>query len=111
SDFRFYLDLNRNGRFDRNGDAPVILTDNAGKARYVTTNGTLVSTNLPIPANTYLLTNYFVGDPEWIGVLARPQELHSADNQFISRYAYLVVPVGKTLDVNTMHNQAATQSV
>jgi hypothetical protein len=109
AEFRFYVDLNRNGRFDRNGGAPVIVNDNAGKPSYVGTNGTLVSTNLPI--KTYLETNYFVGDPEWIGVLARPEELHSADNQFISRFSYLVVPVGKTLDVNTMHNQAATQSV
>ena len=106
-EFRFYLDLNRNGRFDRNGDWPVVVRDNAGIPRYLGTNGTLVPTNLPI--TSYLVTNHFVGDPEWIGMTARPWDLHSADNQFISRYAYFVVPEGKTLDVNTMHNQAVTK--
>lgn len=107
TEFRYYLDLNRNGRFDANGNGPLVVLNNAGAPSYLGTNGAFVSTNLPI--NSYLVTNYFVGDPEWIGVLARPLELHSADNQFISRYAYLVVPEGKTLDVNTMHNQAFTK--
>jgi hypothetical protein len=70
----------------------------------------LVPPTFPTPAGIYLFTNYFVCDPEWIGVLARPQELHSADNPFVSRYSYYVTPAGKTLDVNTMHNQAATKA-
>ena len=50
TDFRFYLDLNRNGKFDTNGFVAEV--DNTGKA---TGN------------------NFFeVGDPEWIGVLERP---------------------------------------
>ena len=31
---------------------------------------------------------------------------HSPSNRFAYRYSYLVVPVGKTLDVNYIHNQA-----
>ncbi|HLX72247.1 MAG TPA: hypothetical protein VKV04_21730, partial [Verrucomicrobiae bacterium] len=54
----------------------------------------------------YLVSNNFVGDPEWIGVLERPQEMHSSDNKFVSRYAYLVVPAGSTLDINAVHNRA-----
>src|SRR5262249_8550821 len=50
-------------------------------------------------------SNWLLGDPEWIGVLSRPGELHAADNQFISRYAYEVIPIGQSLDINTMHNQ------
>jgi len=106
SDFRYYLDLNRNGRPDRNGNWPVAVATNGG-VYFVATNGSTYSATLPPPNNVYLLTNYFVGDPEWIGVLARPWEPHSADNPFVARYAFLVVPAGKTLDVNTMHNQAA----
>ena len=115
SEFRYYLDLNRNGRFDKNGSWPVVVVDNTGKPSYVSTNAAgqtiLVATNLPIATGTYLMTNYFVGDPEWIGVLERPEELHSADNHFIARYAYLVIPAGKTLDINTIHNQAKTKSL
>ena len=109
-EFRYYLDLNRNGRFDKNGTWPVVVTDNSGVPWYVNrTNGALVSTNLSISTiltNTYLLSDSFVGDPEWIGVLERPEELHSADNRFIARYAYIVIPAGKTLDVNYIHNRA-----
>ena len=108
AEFRFYLDLNRNGRYDANGNWPVVVSTPGG-LKYVSTNGAFISTNLPIASGTYLLTNIFVGDPEWIGVLERPEELHSADNRFIARYAYLVVPIGKTLDINTMHNQAVTK--
>ena len=110
ADFRFYLDLNRNGRFDKTGKWPVIV-NNGGTPSYVSTNGTFVPMNLPVPAGTYLLTNDLVGDPQWIGILARPLQLHSANNQFLSRYAYVVIPVGNTLDVNTMHNQAITKSL
>jgi hypothetical protein len=116
ADFRFYLDLNRNGKFDRNGNWPVMVNNPAtGTSAYLSTNAlgqyVMVNTNLPIAGGVWLLTNSFAGDPEWIGVLERPQRLHSADNRFIARYAYLVVPVGKTLDLNTMHNQAVTRSL
>jgi len=50
---------------------------------------------------------FFVGDPEWIGILEHPDQPHSANNKFLGRYAYLVVPSGKALDVNYIHNDAA----
>ncbi len=85
NEFRYYLDLNRNGLYDANGFLPVIGKDG-------------------LPTD---VTNFFVGDPEWIGSLERPEFLHSADNRFVNRYTYVVVPAGNTLDLNTMHNQAA----
>ncbi|HKI71889.1 MAG TPA: hypothetical protein VKA81_05900, partial [Verrucomicrobiae bacterium] len=84
SEFRFYLDLNRNGRFDTNG-----------VQRIFDTNGVIA------PATALL-----VGDPEWIGILEHPDWPHSSSNQFIGRYAFVVVPAGKTLDINYLHNNA-----
>ncbi len=95
-DFRFYLDLNRNGRYDTNGLWPVI-GPNGG---FLRPDGTESSS--PIGA----LTNFFVGDPEWIGVLADPTKPHSRTNRFVARYAYVVVPLGQALDINFIHNQA-----
>ena len=83
SDFRFYLDFNRNRLFETNGWLPTWMSNR------LTT-----------------VTNFFVGDPEWIGVLERPDRPHSGSNLFIGRYAYLVQPVGKTLDLNFIHNHA-----
>ena len=82
-DFRFYLDLNRNGRFDPNGFVPV--TDSTGA-----TNG---------------LFSFQVGDPEWIGGLERPDMPHGPNNQFLYRYAFIAVPAGNALDANYIHNQ------
>ena len=48
-----------------------------------------------------------VGDPHWIGVLKNPTEPHSRENQFVGRYAYMVVPVSKALDLNNIHNNFA----
>jgi hypothetical protein len=87
NDFRFYLDFNRNRLFDSNGLLRVW-------ARGQPTTE----------------TNFFVGDPEWIGVLERPDRPHSRSNLFIGRYAYLVQPVGKTLDLNFIHNHAKPTS-
>jgi len=98
NEFRFYYDINRNGRYDMNGSAPVISSDPANP--YYNTNGVPI-TGI-IPGNT--LSNFMVGDPEWIGVLERPDFPHSSSNRFVSRYAYLVAPAGNTLDVNYMHN-------
>jgi hypothetical protein len=99
NDFRFYLDLNRNGRFDANGLLPVISPDPANP--YYDTNGnTMRNIN---PGNT--LSNLMVGDPEWIGVLERPDAPYGPNNKFIARYAFIAVPVGNTLDLNAIHNQ------
>jgi hypothetical protein len=85
TDFRFYLDLNRNARFETNGLYPIL--DNNGD-----------------PVGTQQME--FVGDPEWIGVLEHPLFPHSRTNRFIGRYAYIVLPIGKSLDINFIHNQA-----
>lgn len=82
---RFYLDLNRNGRFETNG---YIFQRNVG--------GVAIDTNRV----------WHVGDPEWIGVLADPDRPHSGNNRFLYRIAYLVVPADQTVDLNHAHNQA-----
>jgi hypothetical protein len=83
SDFRFYLDLNRNGQFDDTG-AQVPNVDNTGF-----TNGTISE----------------IGDPQWVGVLERPDTTHGPNNKFISRYAFIALPIGNSLDLNHIHNQ------
>jgi hypothetical protein len=96
NEFRFFLNLNRNTdiggnlRFDPSGLLPVIGA-----------NG------LPItdPPGV-VVSNFFVGDPQWIGGLQRPEFSHSATNLFAYRYAYFVVPAGQTLDINNIHNDA-----
>jgi hypothetical protein len=91
-DFRYYRDMNRNGQYDRSGYGPVTNILAGNPFAVVGTNGLFVS-------------NYFVGDPEWIGALERPGLPHSATNKFTHRYAYIAIPAGKTLDVNYIHNQ------
>jgi hypothetical protein len=83
NDFRFFLDLNRNGFFEPTGLAPLSVGPNRQ-------------------------TNYgvVIGDPQWIGVLERPDQRHSESNRFVGRYAFVVVPAGKTLDINYVHNMA-----
>jgi hypothetical protein len=93
SDFRFWVDINRNGRFETNGFLP-----------YIGENG-LQDLNGPWPAG-FGASNNFNGEPEWIGVLRDPLNRHSATNPFVSRYAYMVLPIGKTLDFNYIHNWA-----
>jgi hypothetical protein len=83
-DFRYYLDLNRNGRFDGNGLVPE-------------------TNNLNLPTG---ITNFMVGDPEWIGVLERPDAPYGPNNKFIARYAFIALPIGNTLDLNYIHNDA-----
>lgn len=85
NDFRFYLDLNRNGRYDTNGWVE-------DQNNFGTTNG----------LGTY---SFEVGDPEWIGVLAHPDQPHGPNNPFIARYCFIAVPAN-SLDLNDIHNQA-----
>jgi hypothetical protein len=85
TEFRYYLDLNRNGRFEPTGWFNEVN-----------------SLGQPLPG-----LSFFVGDPQWIGVLEFPDRAHSANNQFIGRFTYLVQPTGGTLDINYIHNQAA----
>jgi hypothetical protein len=93
SEFRFYLDLNRNGQFDANGLVPNVEWDSVSGS--VVTNGTTTE----------------VGDPEWIGVLERPDTSHGPNNKFLSRYAFIALPVGNSLDLNYIHNQAMTRAL
>ncbi len=88
NDFRFYYDLNQNERFEDTGLLMVL--NNSGRAAG--------------------FSNYFVGDPQWIGVLEQLNAMHSASNRFIGRYAFVVLPSGKTLDLNYIHNQAKWRS-
>ena len=91
-DFRFYLDFNRNRQFETNG----FLYNLDASERPIVEQ-----------LNGQNVTNFyrFVGDPEWIGVLARPDLPHSETNRFVGRMAYLVLPAGKSLDLNYIHNQ------
>jgi hypothetical protein len=91
NEFRYYVDLNRNGRFDPTGW--LIITNNGQPVRDPITQ-------LPI-------VNYMVGDPQWIGGLEFPDRTHGPNNKFIWRYAYMVLPASSTLDVNYVYNQAA----
>jgi len=88
-DFRFWVDINRNGRFETNGYQTTFVNN-------ATTSGT---EDIAFGSNAVLN-----GEPEFIGVLKNPLYHHSSSNQFIGRYAYLVLPVGKTLDLNYIHN-------
>jgi hypothetical protein len=91
-DFRYYIDLNRNGVHDTNGFG----TNYAG--------GAFLFDNTTVPPTP--LTTTFVGDPEWIGVLDKPYLPHSSSNQFVARYAFFAVPIGNDLDLNYIHNDA-----
>ncbi|HEX3857151.1 MAG TPA: hypothetical protein VHY30_07645, partial [Verrucomicrobiae bacterium] len=84
NDFRFYLDLNRNGKFEDSG--LISETNNFG-----------VATGNSVPE---------IGDPQWIGVLERPDAPHGPNNKFLSRYAFVCLPAGGALDLNAIHNQA-----
>src|SRR5690242_13939241 len=53
------------------------------------------------------LSNAPYGDPLWIGVLDKPWKAEGADNRYIARLDYSVVPAGKMLDLNTIHNAAS----
>ncbi len=94
-DFRFYLDLNRNGTFESNGFFPLIDMNER-----------------PVPGATptSVIEYYHTGDPEWIGMTAQAGLPHSPTNRFIGRYAYAVVPAGRTLDINTIHNDAGNNA-
>jgi hypothetical protein len=93
NDFRFYLDLNRNGNFeDTSGSMPQ--TNNFGQQ-------ILDANNNPINVPE-------IGDPQWIGVLERPDAPHGPNNKFLSRYAFVCLPAGGALDLNAIHNNAYT---
>ncbi len=69
-------------------------------------NGIFDTNNWAAGTNTY-----GPGDPEWIGVLERPDALHSPNNRFTSRYAFIAIPADGALDLNYIHNQAFQKNV
>ncbi len=89
---RFWLDINRNGMFEPSGDLAEV--DAFGALTFATNN--------------------YVGDPEWKGVLqysfptnyGEEWPRHSRTNKFVGRYAWVVVPYGKSLSLNNIHNYA-----
>ena len=97
-DDRFFLDLNRNHYFDETGLRPVT-TDALDPA----TGRYQVYTD---PATGLVATNWVIGDPMWIGLTQSPLRWHTNDNRYISRYAWAVFPVGISLDINSIHNNA-----
>jgi hypothetical protein len=89
-EFRFYLDLNRNFKFEDTGFTPDL--DNAGNT---------------FPSGTNVVTfSQKLGDPQWIGILDHPDQRHSPSNRYIARVAYFIQPIGNSLDFNFIHNQA-----
>ncbi len=95
---RFFLDLNRNRYFEETG--------------YVTnTTDVLISPGrfqYEIPVGGPVV-NWRVGDPQWIGVLQDPRRGHDANNSYIARYAFMVQPIGRSLDANWIHNDSKTK--
>ena len=87
---RFYLDLNRNGTNEPNG--------------WVTNVD--ASSKVLLDANGNPVVTFQVGDPEWIGILERPDQPHGPNNHFTARYAFFAQPIGNSLDLNAIHNQA-----
>ncbi len=79
---RFYLDLNENRRFEETGLIKEV--DGAG--------------------NQTGADAAVIGDPQWFGLLQDPSRAHAGDNRFIARYSYLIQPIGRSLDVNWIHN-------
>jgi len=90
NEFRSYLDLNRNGRLDLTG-------------LWGVTN----RFNLPVyDSSNRLVMAYQTGDPQWIGTLERAELPHSSSNRFVNRFAYLALPIEKSLDLNFIHNNS-----
>jgi hypothetical protein len=50
------------------------------------------------------------GDPEWIGILERPDKPHGPNNHFIARFLFFAVPIGNGLDLNAIHNQVLDEN-
>ena len=115
NEFRFYVDLNRNHKFDATGLLPV----RDGNGNYFDTNGATITT-LPAPN---VVSNSFTGDPQFIAIFEKTPYTpslfnpnltaftHSATNRGVARYAYMVIPISDTMDVNFIHNNAKTISL
>jgi hypothetical protein len=89
-EFRYYVDENGNGRFETNG---LVMNQDV--------NGQAI-----LDASGKPTFSVQVGDPEWVGFLEHPDQRHSASNFFLSRGAFIAIPISEALDVNYIHNQA-----
>jgi len=58
-----------------------------------------------------VVTNFELGDPEWIGVLERPDAPHGPNKQISVALRFIAMPVGNTLDLNYIHDQAYNQNL
>src|SRR5579862_8747332 len=94
NELQFYLDLNRNGLDDPNGEQPQF--GDAGG--YLHPDGTENNNSANV------VTNFMAGDPEWVGVLQHPDQPYGPNNPFVARYAFIAVPIGNALDLNAIYN-------
>lgn len=99
-DDRFFVDLNRNGIFEESGYVPNTTDNPAGPGRF----------QFEVQAGN-IVTNWRIGDPQWIGLLQNPRQAHGPNNRYIARYAFMVLPAGRSLDVNWIHNEALENPV
>ncbi|MGB0581756.1 MAG: hypothetical protein ACPGVU_18835, partial [Limisphaerales bacterium] len=95
---RFYLDFNRNGQFE-----PTFGVGHRDGVYSGTGHGEWLSNVAAYVSGS--ITGNYVGDPHWIAMLEDPTRPHGPSNLFLSRFAYLVMPAGKSLDLNAVHNQ------
>lgn len=102
-DFRFFLNFNRNiEEYQRDGQVHRVPYFDRSGLLYERGNN---RAPLKVPNNKQArLKTHMVGDPQWIGVLEYPNQPHSPTNRFIGRFAYLILPEGKSLDLNAIHN-------
>ncbi len=87
---RFYLDFNRNGHYE---------------PTFTDVTGELQEGHSHWAGRVPHFEGHYVGDPHWIGLLENPNLPHGPSNRFIARYAFVVMPAGKSLDFNHIHNQ------
>ena len=111
---RFFLDFNRNRQYEPTFSRGLVPTGNPGgtgiqkytgglrHSIYQTGHGEWLDYVPAFQNNTF---GHYVGDPQWIGILEDPNQPHGPSNQFVGRYAFLVMPAGKSLDINNIHNQ------
>lgn len=100
-DDRHFVDLNRNRYYDETGLVPITSdVRDPGTGRFARAYPEALGWDA---------TNFVVGDPQWIGILSSPRRWHTNNNQYISRYAWMVLPAGRSLDLNAIHNQAIEQ--
>jgi len=68
------------------------------------TNAITPGYNIVLPYGDQTITNAVIGDPEWVGVLERPDRPHASSNKFVARWSYVATPE-KALDIASIHEQ------